>query len=132
MTTEKKVSTATKVIYWISTALIALPAMMGVFMLNNPEAKAGAAHLGLPEWFAYETSIGSFIGGLILLIPMWKMIKEWAYVGFGIMYLSALIAHSVVDGFGSKAITAIVIFCILLVSYVCYHKINDDTIAEQY
>lgn len=128
MSTEKKVSTATKVIYWISTALIALPAMMGVFMLTSPEAKEGATHLGLPTWFSYESSIGSFIGGLILLIPMWKRLKEWAYVGFGIMYISALIAHTVIDGFGAKAISAIVIFGILLTSYIFYHKINGQSI----
>ena len=125
MTTENKPTTATKVIYWISTALIAVPALMGAFMLNSPDAKAGAVHLGLPTWFSYETSIASTIGGLILLIPMWKRLKEWAYVGFGIMYISALIAHSVIDGFGEKAITAIVFFAILLTSYLYYHKIND-------
>lgn len=125
MTTETKPTTATKVIYWVSTVLIAVPGLMGAFMLNTAQAKAGATHLGLPQWFSYETSIASTIGALILLIPMWKRLKEWAYVGFGIMYISAFIAHLVIDGFGQNAITAIVFFAILLTSYLYYHKLND-------
>jgi hypothetical protein len=35
MTTEKKVTTATKVIYWVTTALIALSALSGVFYRKN-------------------------------------------------------------------------------------------------
>ncbi len=72
-----------------------------------------------------EVGIGSFIGGLILIIPMWRFLKEWAYVALGIVYLSALIAHLSIDGFGSDAITAIVVFAVLVVSYITYHKIND-------
>ena len=46
-----------------------------------------------------ETSIGNFIGGLILIIPqIGKRIKEWAYVAFGITYISAFIVHMAVDG----------------------------------
>lgn len=126
MSTEKKVTTATKVIYWISTALIALPAISGIFFLNSAMAKEGMKHLQLPQWFAYEAGIGSFLGGLIIIIPfLWKRLKEWNYVALGIMYLSALIAHLTVDGFGSNAIQAVITFGILVISYIYYHKIND-------
>jgi uncharacterized membrane protein YphA (DoxX/SURF4 family) len=125
MSTEKKVTTATKVIYWISTALIALSALSGIFFINKPESTEKMHHLGLPMWFAYEATIGSFIGGLILLIPMMKRVKEWAYVAFGITYISAFIAHITLDGFGGDAISAIIVFGILLLSYIYYHKIND-------
>src|ERR1700742_4990599 len=103
MTTETKPSKATKIIYWVSTVLIALPALPGVFMLffNMAMAKAGADHLHLSLWLGYETSIGSTIGGLVLLIPGLKRLREWVYVAFGIMYLSALVGHITVDGFGA-------------------------------
>jgi uncharacterized membrane protein YphA (DoxX/SURF4 family) len=102
MSTEKKVSTATKVIYWVSTALIGLPAISGIFFLNSEMAKEGMKHMQMPQWFAYESGIGSFLGGLIILIPLWKRLKEWNYVALGIMYLSAFIGHLALDGFGSK------------------------------
>ena len=125
MTTDKKVTTATKVIYWITTALIALAALPGAFMINTAMAETNCKHLGLPHWLMVESSIGSTIGGVILLIPVWKWLKDWAYVAFGITYISALIAHTVVDGFGSEAMQAIVFFIILFTSYIYYHKIND-------
>jgi uncharacterized BrkB/YihY/UPF0761 family membrane protein len=87
----------------------------------------GTRHLGLPEWFRWEVSIGSFIGGLILVIPMvWKRLKEWNYVAIGIVYVSALIAHLSVDGFTLMSFSPLVTFALLLVSYVYYHKLNRD------
>jgi len=125
MSTEKKVSTATKVIYWITTGILGLFILPGIFFLNSEMAKEGMKHMMMPQWFAYEVGIGSFIGGLILLIPMWKRLKEWAYVALGITYISAFIGHLSIDGFGRDAITAIIMFGVLLVSYIYYHKIND-------
>jgi len=125
MTTEKKVSTATKVIYWVTTALITLSAIPGAFMINTAMATQNCTHLGLPRWLMVESSIGSTIGALILIIPMWKWLKDWAYVAFGITYISAFIAHLTVDGFGSETIQAIIFFGILFTSYIYYHKIND-------
>jgi hypothetical protein len=125
MTATTKASKATKIIYWLTTGLLALFILPGIFFINGQIAKDGMQHLSLPHWFAMEVGIGSFIGGLILIIPMWKFLKEWAYVALGIVYLSALIAHLSVDGFGSEAIMAIVVFAILVISYITYHKIND-------
>ena len=115
-----------KVIYWISTALLALFILPGIFFINSPMAKEGTAHLGLPNWFAMEAGIGSFIGGLILIIPMWKRLKEWAYVALGITYISALIAHLSVDGVKAESFMPLVFFGLLLVSYIYYHKLNDQ------
>src|ERR1700709_1041088 len=90
----------TKVIYWISTGLLALFILPGLFYINSQMAIEGTKHLGLPEWFRYEISIGQPIGALILILPFIGMrLKEWAYVAVGIVYISALIAHLSVDGF---------------------------------
>ncbi|WP_448702470.1 DoxX family protein [Mucilaginibacter sp. AW1-3] len=125
MSTEKKVTKTTRIIYWVTTVLIALPQLGGAFMINSDMSKQMSAHLGLPYWLMVEASIGNTIGALILIIPMWKWLKDWAYVAFGITFISALIAHIVVDGFGSEAIQAIIFFAVLFTSYIYYHKIND-------
>jgi hypothetical protein len=120
-------SKATKIIYWITTVLIALLLMSGIFFLNNPMAAEGVKHLGFTSnWFKYELTIGNFIGGLILLLPFFgRRIKEWAYVAVGIVYISAFIAHLSIDGVGSEATTAVIFFAILLTSYITYHKLKD-------
>lgn len=114
-----------KVIYWISTGLLALFILPGIFFMNSQMALDGMRHLGLPEWFRIELSIGVFIGGLILIIPMNKRIKEWAYVALGIDYISAFIAHLYVDGPVAGSFSPLFTMALLIVSYICYHKLND-------
>ncbi len=108
--------------YWITTGLLALFILPGIFFINSEMAIEGVKHLGLPEWFRYEVSIGQFIGGLILILPVWPRIKEWAYVAIGIVYISALIAHLAVDGAILSSFMPLVNFAVLLASYICYHK----------
>ena len=115
-----------KIIYWIATGLLALFILPGIFFMNSPMAIEGTRHLGLPEWFRLELSIGVFIGGLILILPVGKRLKEWAYVALGIDYISAMIAHLSVDGVSFNSFSPLVTMAILIVSYVCYHKINDE------
>ncbi len=115
-----------KIIYWVSTGLIALFILPGIFFLNSPMAIEGTKHLGLPNWFHQELGIGKFIGGLLLVLPMVpKRFKEWAYVALGIDLISATIGHLAVDGFVLNSFQPVVIFILLLVSYLYYHKLND-------
>lgn len=114
-----------KIIYWVSTGLLALFILPGIFFINSPMAIEGTRHLGLPEWFRWELSIAVFIGGLLLILPVGKRLKEWAYVGLGIDYISALIAHLSVDGAVLMSFTPVITFALLIVSYVCYHRLKD-------
>lgn len=113
-----------KIIYWIFTGLIALFELSGAFFINSEMAKEGTRHLGLPEWFRWEVSIGHIIGGILLLIPIQKRIKEWVYVAFGIDFISAFIAYLSIDGFGPNLLSPLVFLGLLIVSYIFYHKIN--------
>lgn len=115
-----------KIIYWISTGLIALFVLPGIFYINSKMALDGTAHLGLPLWFHYELSIGKFIGGLILILPFFPVrIKEWAYVAFGIDVISAFIAVLAVDGAKGMWYGPVIFFIILIISYITFHKLND-------
>lgn len=117
-------SKSTKIVYWISTGLLALFILPGIFFINSPQAQEGTKHLGFPHWFSLEVGIGSFIGGLILIIPgLPARLKEWNYVALGIIYLSALIAHLSVDGTVPASFAPLVVFGVLLISYVYYHKL---------
>ncbi|PTS93462.1 DoxX family protein [Pedobacter sp. HMWF019] len=113
-----------KIIYWVTTGLLALFILPGIFFLNSPMAQEGTKHLGFPHWFSMEVGIGSFIGGLILIIPgLPSRLKEWNYVALGIMYVSALIAHLSVDGLIGESFVPLVPFALLLISYIYYHKL---------
>ena len=114
-------------IYYITTGLLAVFILSGIFFINAPAAIEGTRHLGLPEWFRWELSIANIIGGLLLILPFAKKcfggrLREWAYVALGIVYVSALIAHLSVDGFVAMSFAPVVAFALLLASYVTYHK----------
>jgi hypothetical protein len=116
----------TKIIYWITTGLIALSSISGIFMINTKESLEGMQHLGLPVWFAHELAIGKCIGGIVIILPfISKRIKEWVYTAFGIDMLSAFIAYASVDGFLPKSFSPLIFFVILIVSYITYHKLQS-------
>lgn len=118
-----------KIIYWISTGLIALFELSGAFFINSEMAKEGMRHLGLPEWFRWELSIGHIIGGILLITPIPKRFKEWVYVAFGIDFISAFIAYLSVDGLNSTVFFPLLMLALLIVSYVYYHNLNPEKIV---
>ena len=56
-------------------------------------------HLGFPAYFRVELAWAKLLGVVLLLAPVPARLKEWAYAGFAINLVSALIAHLAVgDG----------------------------------
>lgn len=118
-----------KILYWVSTVALALFILPGIFFMNSPMAMEGIAHIGpFPEWFRIESGIAVFLAGLVLIIPkLPSRIKEWAYVGLAITYISAFIGHMSVDGLVFITFTPLITLAILIVSYVTYHKVYVKT-----
>ena len=115
---------STKIMYWVSTVIICLFASTAI-MMNSKMAIDGTTHLGIPRWLGLEVSIGQLIGLVLLIVPaVPARVKEWAYVGFGILYLTAAVAHiSVKDPIG-HTIMAIAFFGLLILSYSSFHKLQ--------
>ena len=116
----------TKIIYWISTGIICLFSL-GAIQMNSQMAIDGANHLLIPRYLGIEASIGQLIGCVLLIAPaVPARFKEWAYVGYGIMYITALNAHlSVGDTFIPFGIMAVIFFGLLLISYISFHKLQQ-------
>lgn len=85
---------ARNITYWISTvlvvALLIMSAMPGV--LRMPVAVQGIAKLGYPTYFATYLGIWKLLGVLALLWPRTPVLKEWAYAGIFIDFVSAMVA----------------------------------------
>jgi len=124
ITTIRKMKT-TKIVYWVSTSIICLFALSAVQM-NSEMAIEGSKHVLIPRYLSLEISIGQLIGLVLLIVPaIPKRFKEWAYVGFGIMYISALVAHLAVgDPFIPFGLMAVLFFGLLLCSYISFHKLE--------
>ncbi|MGN6265710.1 MAG: DoxX family protein [Ginsengibacter sp.] len=115
--------TRTKLIYWISTGILSLWEISGAFFMNSQMAIDGMHHLQLPDWFRWEVSIGHLIGGILLIVPLNKRIKEWVYVAFGIDFISAIIAYLSIDGITANAFSPLIVLFLLIISYIYYHKL---------
>jgi hypothetical protein len=115
-----------KIIFWVTTGLIFLvESVMPGLTFNTALAKQGIAHLGYPDYFRLELTFFKVLGGLALIIPsVPARIKEWAYFGFVLDFISAFIGHVIIDGFDGQAMFPLLMLVILIISYVYYHKIS--------
>ena len=93
-------SKRTAVGFWIFTVLFCLQMGFTAYaQLRLPQVAAMFTHLGFPAYFRVELSWAKLVGVVLLLAPVPARLKEWAYAGFAITLVSALIAHlSVGDG----------------------------------
>lgn len=80
-----------KIIYWSVTALISFFMLFSAYISGtNPEE---FGKLGFPEYFRIELTAAKIVGAMALLIPQVPArIKEWIYVAFSIVLVSAAIA----------------------------------------
>jgi hypothetical protein len=115
---------ALKITYWTVTVLISAMMLMSVYMYLTSAQIAGAfMHLGYPQYFRVELAIAKLIGVILLIIPVFKgRIKEWAYAGFFITFVSALIAHTTAGDPVNYIISVLFAMVLLVVSYITYHK----------
>lgn len=118
-----------KIVYWTSTLIVALFELSGAFFINSQAAVDGMHHLGLPNWFRWELSIGHIIGGILLIVPVPKRIKEWTYVAFGIDFISAFIAYASIDGINANVVFPLIMLAVLIISYISFHKLKAQEMA---
>jgi len=114
---EAKPSRGRSVGYWISTGLFsAMMAMSAIAYLTQPMMVQAFHHLGFPDYFRVELAIAKLLGVAALLLPVPERVKEWAFAGFLITLVSAIVAHSTVDG-PAKAVAPVVALGLLILSY---------------
>jgi hypothetical protein len=121
-----------KIIYWTSTTLVALGVITSGFLyFTSPMMIAEFKHFGFPYYFRMELGTAKIFGGFALLLPMIpSKIKEWAYAGLGITFISAIIAHSAVgDGFATLIGPFFFLF-LLIVSYLNCEKTNGTQLQS--
>jgi hypothetical protein len=81
--------------YWACTLFVSLTALgAGVMdMFHLPPLFGLMMHLGYPSYFATVLGVWKVLGAIVLLVPRYPLVKEWAYAGMFIDYSSAAISH---------------------------------------
>ena len=124
-----------KTIYWITTGIVC--SIMGFsainFNLSHPFGpfEKPFPHLGLPDYLRIELTIAKALAVLALLIPpVPRKVKEFAYFGFGITLISASIAHFAVGDGIMFVIDPLLFFGTLIVSYWYFNKSTDEALSR--
>jgi uncharacterized membrane protein YphA (DoxX/SURF4 family) len=109
---------AKNVIYWVATGLVALSGIMAAlaYLAGGQQAVEGFTRVGYPQQLRILLGIAKPLGAIVLLIPGWPRLKEWAYAGFTFAWIAAVVAHYLAGQHGA-AIEPLVLLIVLFVSY---------------
>jgi len=110
--------------YWILNSMFCLmTATAGVLYLTSPTFARIFAAMGYPQYFRIELGSCKLIGVFVLLLPFPRAVKEWAFAGFFIVLLSALVTHlSVGDGLVTT-LAPVLAAAILAVTYLSFRRL---------
>jgi len=76
--------------YWVVTVLVALETLVGgvtdlihgrSILVAGPPVAEVVTHLGYPLFFVRIIGFWKVLGGIVLLLPGYQRLKEWAYAG---------------------------------------------------
>jgi hypothetical protein len=120
-----KASGLVKGLYWGSTGLVGLMMLFSAFQyLTSEQMVAAFQHLGFPSYFRVELAVAKILGAIVLLVPNLGRVKEWAYAGFAITFVSAFIAHTSSGDPLTVAIAPLIALVVLATSYRTWRKLN--------
>jgi len=83
------------IIYWVATLLMAV-GMFGSGLAQIIHAKQMVdivVPLGYPLYFLNIIGVWKMLGVIVILLPGFKLVKEWAYAGLFFVMTGALISH---------------------------------------
>jgi len=94
-----------KIIYWIFTGLFTIgmfsSGLQQIFRQKDMVDMVSA--LGYPMYFMTILGVWKILGVIAVLLPGFKLLKEWAYAGFFFVMTGALISHIAVGDYAVKA-----------------------------
>jgi hypothetical protein len=107
---------ARKIAYWTSTAIVSAALLMAAtYLTGSEQVVSGFAKAGYPQHLRIVLGIAKPIAGIVLLVPGFALLKEWAYAGATFALVMATIsAYSS----GEAWIMPLVLLAVLAVSYV--------------
>jgi len=81
--------------YWIITGLLSFCIFFGGLAqaLQLPDVIKGFRPLGYPTYFISLIGIWKMLGVITILVPNFRLLKEWAYAGIFFTMTGAVISH---------------------------------------
>ena len=115
----------TKIVFWVCTGLFS------AFMLTSAvpnimvtkEWEAIFVQLGYPQYLIPFIGWAKLFGVIVILIPGFAGLKEWAYAGFFFDLFGATYSAVAVNGFVPQMLIMLIPFGLGALSYL-YHRKN--------
>ena len=113
--------------YWILTGLAAAFMLMASIpdVLQISAAVDIFTHLGFPPYLLPFLGLAKILGVVVILLPMFQTLKEWAYAGLVFDLIGAFYSHISVGDRPSAWVFPIVGLLLVVISYALYRwKMN--------
>ncbi|MFL5765918.1 MAG: DoxX family protein [Bacteroidia bacterium] len=108
-----------KIIYWIFTAWMSLGMISSaiVQLMRAPEEVDKITSIQFPLYILTLLAVLKIIGIVVVLIPKFPLLKEWAYAGFFFTMLGAVYAHLAVAEPIKKMLPALLLLVLTMISW---------------
>lgn len=119
----------TRIIYWIATLWLSLGMIStGIIQLiKQPEEVENITKLGYPVYMLPLLGVLKIVGVIVVLVPRFTLLKEWAYAGF--FFAMAGAAYSrVAAGDGISEIAPPLLLLVLTVVSWYFRPVNRKVI----
>ncbi len=106
-----------RIIYWVSTVFVAFGmAASGIQQVMRTQQMVDLIKpLGYPVYFLSIIGVWKILAVIALLVPGFKLLKEWAYAGLFFTMTGALISHLAVGDSGIKEIAGPIMQTIFII-----------------
>jgi hypothetical protein len=106
-----------KIVYWASTALVAISLLGSLsYLTGSEQVVSGFAKAGYPQHLRIVLGIAKPAAAIVLLLPGLPLLKEWAYAGVTFAWVMAFI--SAYTGGERTWPMPLLLLALLAVSYV--------------
>jgi uncharacterized membrane protein len=119
-----------KIIYWVTTGFLAF-GMLANGLAQIIHAKGFVdimGHLGYPLYFLYIIGVWKILGVIAILIPRFRLVKEWAYAGFFFVMSGALFSHIALGDPIKEIAPSLVLLILIVVSW--YFRPEDRKLTS--
>lgn len=107
--------------YWAATALLSVGMLAsGIAQLTRGKEMVGIlTHLGYPFYLMSILGTWKILGVIAILLPGFKLVKEWAYAGLFFVMTGALVSHLIMGDSGKAVIGPLAQTIFIVLSWYC-------------
>lgn len=108
-----------KIIYWITTAFLAFGMLAGGVqqLLQIGGYVEIVTRLGYPVYMLSILGAWKILGVIVILVPKFPLVKEWAYAGFFFAMSGAAISHIAMGQPFVEAIPSLILLTMTVLSW---------------